>query len=99
MFKRLTTFAGASTALALLLALSPAVASASSTTDARITKEVTAALGPYKSDFFVRTVNGVVTISGLIESQQEKQEVLDSASNVPGVQQILSEIDLAENGV
>ncbi len=92
MFAKNITLALASTAVTLLLILSPAVSFAGPAEDTALAKKVTEALGPYKSDIVVRALNGAVTLSGTMEPGSGKGDVMQRASNVPGVKKIVDEI-------
>ncbi len=78
----------------LMLVSSPVPASAASSSDLSLTREVTAAMGPYKSDVAVRARNGVVSLSGMISSCQEKQDMLLRAGMVPGVSSIVDDLNV-----
>ncbi len=92
MFTKFFTPILASTTLACILTLAPAVSYAGPAADAALAQRVTDALGPYRSDVVVRAHDGTVSLSGNMETATGQSDILQRAARVPGVKHV-------ENGI
>ncbi len=96
MSKKFSAFVLAA-ALALPLSLPHAASAASTVDDEALARQVTEAIGPFKSDVTIRVHDGAVTLSVLVSTTEERDFILERVGLLPDVTALSSNLDLGEH--